>query len=385
MRLFYLLLFLYVAGHGYVFICLRRALGGGKWQIPIALWLLAMAGSWLLRFGRPLGPLGEKFQDVTFFWMGFLILCCYCLIAGDVLAVLSRLAAWLTKSEILQRLALFLRPAHWVPAAMIVGLGLYGYAIYEARHPQVQYLELSTDKLPPDSPPLRIVAVADVHTSSIIGPARSRAMAAQVAAQKPDILLMAGDLVDSDVAEKNGEAAAWAAVPAPFGKFAVTGNHEFYHGLDKSLAFMRRCGFMPLRGEVVETAGIVIAGVDDSNFQEISPETVDVMRVLSLTPPDRFILLLNHKPYYPPEAVGRFDLQFSGHTHQGQIWPGGLIVRHIYDHAQGLSVLEESGRRGLLYITNGIGFWGPPVRFLAPPEITVITLRPAKSGPSSMP
>ncbi len=385
MRLFYFLFFLYVVSHVYVFACLRRAFGGGKWQIPAALWLLAMAGSWLLRFGRPVGSLGEKFQDLTFFWMGFLILFCYCLLAGDVLALLARLGAWLAKSETLGRLAVFLRPAHWVPAAIAAGLCLYGYALYEAQHPQVEHVELVTDKLPPGGSPLRIVAVADVHTSSIIGPARSRAMAEQVAAQKPDILLMAGDLVDSDVAEKNGEASAWAAVPATLGKFAVTGNHEFYHGLDKSLSFMRRCGFMPLRGEVIETAGIVIAGVDDSNFKEVSPETVDVMRVLSLAPPDRFILLLNHKPYYPPEAVGRFDLQFSGHTHKGQIWPGELIVRHIFGHEQGLNALEESGRRSLLYITNGIGFWGPPVRFLAPPEITVITLRPPENISSAAP
>lgn len=377
MRLFYFLFFLYIISHVYVFACLRRAFGGGKWQIPVALWLLAMAGSWLLRFGRPLGPLGEKFQDVTFFWMGFLILSCYCLMAGDVLALLTRLGAWLTKSEILGRLAMFLKPAHWVPAAIALALCLYGYALYEAQHPRVKFVELTTDKLSADNPPLRIVAVADVHTSSIIGPARSRVMAEQVAELEPDILLMAGDLVDSDVTEKNDEASAWASVPAPLGKFAVTGNHEFYHGLDKSLAFMRRCGFMPLRGEVIETAGIVIAGVDDSNFKEISPETVDVMRVLSLVPQERFILLLNHKPYCPPEAVGRFDLQFSGHTHKGQIWPGELIVRHIYGHEQGLSELEESGRRSFLYVTNGIGFWGPPVRFLAPPEITVITLRPA--------
>ena len=142
---------------------------------------------------------------------------------------------------------------------------------------------------------------------------------------------------------------------------------------------------MPLRGEVIETGGIVIAGVDDSNFKEVSPQTVDVIRVLNLAPQNRFILLLNHKPYYPPAAVGRFDLQFSGHTHKGQIWPGELIVRHIYGHGQGLSVLEESGRRSLLYITNGIGFWGPPVRFLTPPEITVITLRPAESAPAATP
>ena len=189
---------------------------------------------------------------------------------------------------------------------------------------------------------------------------------------------MAGDLVDTDVTQKDEEAAAWAAVPAPLGKFAVTGNHEFYHGLEKSLAFMRRCGFTPLRGEVAAAGGIVIAGVDDSNFTDSSPETVDVPRVLSLAPPDRFILLLNHKPYYPPQSVGRFDLQFSGHTHKGQIWPGELLVRRIYGFAQGLSVLEAGAGRSLLYITNGIGFWGPPVRFLAPPEITVITLRPEK-------
>ncbi len=378
MRLFYFLFFLYVVAHGYIFICLRRAFGSGKWQIPTAFWLLLMAASWLWRFGRPLGPLGEKFQDVSFYWMGFLILVCYCLIAGDVLAFLIRLLARLTRAERPRRLAELLKPARYVPLAIAAGLCLYAYALYEARHPQVTYLELVTDKLPPNAAPLRIVALADVHTSSVIGPETTRRMAEETAALKPDILLMAGDLVDSDVSEKNEEAAAWAAVPAPLGKFAVTGNHEFYHGLEKSLIFMEKCGFIPLRGETTTAGGIIIAGVDDANFKEQFPATTDVLRTLDKAPANKFILLLNHKPYYPPEAIGRFDLQFSGHTHKGQIWPGSFIVRHIYGNEQGLSILEKAGRRSLLYITNGIGFWGPPVRFLAPPEITVITLRPAE-------
>ena len=377
MRLFYLLFFLYVVAHGYIFICLRRAFGRGKWRIPAAIWLLLMAAAWLWRLGPPLGPVGEKFQDVNFFWMGFMILFCYCLIAGDLLALFSRLAARLTRISALRRLAGFMKPARYVPLAFALGVCLYGYALYEARHPQIKQLELSTDKLPPGAAPLRIVALADVHTSSIIGPGMTRRMTEIAAALKPDILLMAGDLVDSDVSEKNEEAALWAAVPAPLGKFAVTGNHEFYHGLKRSLLFMEKCGFTPLRGENAEAGGIIIAGVDDGNFGASSPATTDVLKTLESAPGDKFILLLNHKPYYPPEAVGLFDLQFSGHTHQGQIWPGQFITRRIYGHEQGLSAIEESGRRSLLYITNGIGFWGPPVRFLAPPEITVITLRPA--------
>ena len=376
MRIFYLLFSLYVLGHAYVFLCLRRAFGGGKWQIPVLAWLIAMALSWLWRFGRPPGPVGERFQDVSLVWMGFFIMLCYCLIACDLAALLARTIALVSQLEPSRRLASFLVAPRYVPLALCAALLLFAYALYEAQTPRVVSLRLETEKLPSGSPPLRIVGVADVHVSSIIGPRMLRRMAARIAEQQPDILVVAGDVVDSDMSQRAEDARILASIPADIGKFAVTGNHEFYHGLDNSLSFLEKSGLTVLRGQYAEAGGIVIAGIDDSAFRSSSEDTTDVMRLLEKVPADRFILLLNHKPWYPDAAVGRFDLQFSGHTHSGQFWPGMFVTRRIYGKEQGLNELEQGVRKSLLYITNGIGFWGPPIRFLAPPEIVVITLAP---------
>lgn len=382
MKIFYTLFALFALSHIYIFICLRRAFGGGFWQIPALLWLSTMALSWFFRFGKPMGPVGEKFQDVTFFWMGFLVFLCYCLISLDILALLSRILSWASSAALLQKLPSFFVASRYVPIAIGIASALFIYSLYEAATPRVRHVTIATSKLPPSSPSLRVVGIADVHISSIIGPWMLSRMAERISETAPDILLVSGDLVDTNVTGREKDAEILRSIPAKLGKFAVTGNHESYHGLLMSLEFMEKCDLRPLRGEVVETGGIVIAGVDDGNFaRRFSPDTTDVLRVLEMVPKDTFVLLLNHKPYYPAAAVGHFDLQFSGHTHGGQFWPGKIITNRIYKLRQGMNTLHNGQETSLLYITNGIGFWGPPIRFLTPPEITIFTLEPEKSTP----
>lgn len=379
MRLFYLLFSLYGLSHIYVFICLRRAFGGGKWQLPVIVWLLAMATSWFFRFGRPAGPVAEKFQDVAFIWMGFLIFLCYCLIATDIAALAARLAAFITKSAPIRGLAGWLVAPRYVPAALAAALLLFCYALYEAQTPRTVTIPIRTDKMAPGSPPIRVAAIADVHISSLIGPWMLSRMAARINESAPDVLVLCGDLVDTDVTGRDEDAAVLRSIHAPLGKFVVTGNHEYYHGLQASLDFMEKSGLRPLRGETAHVGDIVIAGVDDGNFAgRFVPDTTDIMRTLHNAPDGRFILLLNHKPYYPEAAPGKFDLLFSGHTHGGQFWPGGYVTRNIYKMPQGLSRLEKNGGDSLIYISNGIGFWGPPIRFLTPPEITLFIIAPAQ-------
>ncbi len=382
MRLFYLLFALYGLGHVYIFIALRRIFGGGWWQLPAAAWLLFMVFSWFFRLGKPVDGLGELMQAVNFIWMGFAILLCYCLLAADLWVFALRFLAWLTKADLLQGAAKILTGARYLPYAFGAGLLLFGYAVYEAQTPRVVNVSLATTKLPAGSPPLRIVGIADVHISSLIGPWMLERMQKLVAAQDPDILVLAGDLVDTDMSRRDADAAILREFPARLGKFVITGNHEKYRGLAQSLVFFKKAGFHVLRGETVDVGGIRIGGVDDSIFSgEFTPDTTDVLRILPETPGERFFLLLNHKPYVDEQAVGRFDLQFSGHTHGGQIWPGILFTSRIYGVEQGLNILSRpDGRRGLLFVTNGLGFWGPPIRLLVPPEVVVITLRPQEAG-----
>lgn len=383
MKIFLVLFGLYCAGHLYVFTFLLRAFGGGLWALPALIWLAAMVFPWPRYFGGRMGRAGNILAALAFAWMGFFIFLLYAFAANDLAALLARFPAFATGTDAMRELALALRPERSAPYALGAAALLFVYGLYEARRPRVVRLALTTPKLPANAPPLRIVGVSDLHLSAFIGPRALRRMASAIAAQRPDILLVAGDLADADMTRRDEEAAILRAIPAPLGKFAVTGNHEFYRGLEMSLAFMRKSGLTVLRGRTAEAGGITIAGVDDSvfagRFEPYSepgsePGSADVMRTLAGLPENRFTLLLNHRPHCPEQAVGRFDLQFSGHTHGGQIWPGRYLARKSNGAAQGLTRLQAGRRSSLLFVSNGLGFWGPPVRFLAPPEIVVITL-----------
>jgi len=158
-----------------------------------------------------------------------------------------------------------------------------------------------------------------------------------------------------------------------YGKFAVTGNHEFYAGLDEVLDFTAKSGFKVLRGERLTISGLInIIGVDDP-AEKIYGDSKDISEkeMLSVFPKDKFTLLLKHQPAVDTKLLGLFDLQLSGHTHKGQIFPFTLITRLRYPFNSGYFNLSNNTH---LYVSRGAGTWGPPVRFLAPPEITVIEL-----------
>jgi predicted MPP superfamily phosphohydrolase len=247
------------------------------------------------------------------------------------------------------------------------------YGIFEAVQIRTEHVTIRTLKLPSKIERLRIVQISDIHLGLIVGEKRLRRIIRQVTKAKPDILVSTGDLVDGQMDNLVDLANILKGVSPPYGKFAVTGNHEFYAGLDRSLAFTEKAGFSVLRGEVRTIANMInIAGVDDPARGPYGPGSIlSEKDLLSNLPRDKFTLLLKHQPRVEEEALGRFDLQLSGHTHKGQIFPFGLITSLFYQTNAGLGVLKDNS---MLYVSRGSGTWGPPMRFLAPPEVTVIDL-----------
>jgi predicted MPP superfamily phosphohydrolase len=158
-----------------------------------------------------------------------------------------------------------------------------------------------------------------------------------------------------------------------YGKFAVTGNHEYYAGIGRSLAFMHKAGFRVLRNEGVSIpARIRIAGVDDPAARRYGLSTgFSENALLARFPQQGFVLFLKHRPELDKDAVAYFDMQLSGHTHGGQIFPFTLVSRLFYPIGAGQHVLDGGSS---LYVSRGSGTWGPPIRFLAPPEVTVVDL-----------
>jgi predicted MPP superfamily phosphohydrolase len=182
-----------------------------------------------------------------------------------------------------------------------------------------------------------------------------------------------GDLVDSQIDNLRGLGELLKGVDARYGKFAVTGNHEFYAGLDQALRFTEKAGFTILRHQALAVTGILnIVGVDDPTGKRFGlSRGISEQSLLSKIPPERFTILLKHQPVVDGNSAGLFDLQLSGHTHGGQIFPFYILVWLFYPVAPGLTRLENGS---YLYVSKGSGTWGPPIRFLSPPEVTIIEL-----------
>ena len=184
-----------------------------------------------------------------------------------------------------------------------------------------------------------------------------------------------GDLLDGQIDGIDHLAKAFQEINPPYGKYAVNGNHEYYVGVDRSRDFCKKAGFALLENRAIDIPGLlVLVGVNDAAAGRFGLSNKGAeKKLLSQWPKERFVLLLKHRPQLDPETKALFDLQLSGHTHRGQIFPFSLIIKMLYPVASGLLKLPEGG---VLYVNRGSGTWGPPMRLFAPPEVTVIDLVP---------
>lgn len=365
----------YTSIHAYIFWRLRAAFGPGLWQYPVLIFFFAMIVFGFMRRQQPQGPVTELIAWLSFIWMGLMLIAVTWFVLLDLGLLSLRLVDFVAGTDA----ARFLRLSRSVPLVICLVFALGAYALYEARSPRVVRLTLPTAKLPPGTERLRLAAMSDVHIGPTIGEGRINAIARLVEAEQPDMLLMLGDLVDTDMSTRQKEAELLRAIPARLGKFAVFGNHEAYRGEENSLRFTRDAGFTILRGQAAEAGGIIVAGIDDPMFRGQSGRATTARPLLlEVADKNRFVLLLQHRPTGSEGDAGLFDLQISGHTHGGQIWPARFIVRAIHGHAQGLSTLSGPHGASLLYLSNGVGYWGPPMRLWTPPELLIVDLVPEK-------
>jgi uncharacterized protein len=257
-----------------------------------------------------------------------------------------------------------------VPLICSLSIVVYGY--YEAGQIKTERLVIKTDKIPEEIKKLKIVQISDIHLGLIVRQESLGKITAEIRRIKPDILVSTGDIVDGQIDHLNGLIDPLKSINPPYGKYAVTGNHEFYAGIEESLEFMRKAGFIVLRGRSVIAGGIInIAGVDDAVRMPFKYVEISDNVLLSGLPKGLFTVLLKHKPIVDRAAIGLFNLQLSGHTHKGQIFPFNFITKLFFPMYNGFFKLSDFS---YLYVSRGSGTWGPPIRFLAPPEITVIEL-----------
>jgi predicted MPP superfamily phosphohydrolase len=261
--------------------------------------------------------------------------------------------------------------------AALICLVLMGYGVVEAHRIKSEHLTLTSFKLPPSLNGIRIVQISDLHIGPMSFPARIKPVIDAVKAAQPDILVSTGDLVDGHAPVSQKIAEAMASISAPLGKFAVTGNHEHYTGIEVTGNFTSRAGFTVLHNtHVLIKDSIVIAGVDDPAGGTPGTSEPDALGDLG----KRYVtILLKHRPSIHPDSRGRYDLQLSGHTHKGQIFPFNFLVSLSHNWTAGTHQVEGTGR---IHVSRGSGTWGPPIRLLAPPEVTVIDLMSTDTAPS---
>ncbi|MGL4208233.1 MAG: metallophosphoesterase [Candidatus Adiutrix sp.] len=302
------------------------------------------------------------------FCLGALIIFFNTMIILDLLRLVMALIGWASG----QHWWGILTAKRILPLGLALALIFSVYAYYEAHHPRLVHLIITTDKLPETTDSLRIVMMTDLHIGPLIGVKQLSTMTQLAQSAKPDILVVTGDLVDDDLTTRHEEAALLAAIKPPCGTFAILGNHEFYRGEQNSLDFIKRSDMQLLRGEKVDICGLSLVGLDDEIFIGRNSESpANLLKTIENE--GHFVLLLKHRPRPAPNTDGLFDLQLSGHTHGGQIWPGHFLAARANEFLSGLYKLPSGLSQ--IYVSRGVGYWGMPMRFLAPPEITLIELK----------
>ncbi|MFI9392461.1 metallophosphoesterase [Streptomyces bauhiniae] len=352
---------------------------GQHWPLPVTL-----AGTALFVLGLIGMPLamarghGRRQQD----WAA---------IVGDtLLGSVWVLFTWSVLLGVLLRLALTVagvgdgqeraRIVTWAVLGVTTVLLAWGYA--EARRvPRVRRLDVELPRLGAGLDGTRVVLITDTHYGPLDRARWSERVCETVNTLDADLVCHTGDIADGTAERRRAQAAPLGTVEATRARVYVTGNHEYYSEAQGWVDLMDELGWEPLRNRhvLLERGGdtLVVAGVDDVTAESsgLAGHGADLAEALTGADPDLPVLLLAHQPKFIDRAAAHgIDLQLSGHTHGGQIWPFHYLVRLDQPALAGLT---RHGARTLLYTSRGTGFWGPPFRVFAPSEITLLVLRSA--------
>ncbi len=242
--------------------------------------------------------------------------------------------------------------------------------------PRVRHLTIDIPKKAAEMKEINLVAVSDIHLGTLVGRRRLNDMVAKVNALAPDIIILAGDIVDEDIGpvirENLGE--MLRTLKAPLGVYGITGNHEYYAGVEEVCRYLTEHGVAMLRDSTIRiNSSFYLIGREDrekNRFTGIPRKTLDSL--LAGSDPNLPVIVLDHQPFQLDDVVNHgADLQISGHTHHGQLWPLNFVTDAIYQLSVGYKKIGGTS----FYVSSGFGTWGPPVRLGNRPEIMQIKLR----------
>ena len=356
---FVVLISIYLAGNIYIFRRGAQALVaqpfGVKVLLAVLFWCgaLAFIGSFLARNTKLPVVLAHTAHEIGTGWLVFTLYMVLCLIIFDLFR-------------------LFNFPCKYgFYISLFLTLSLLSYGYYNYQHPKTEVFNIVINKQTVhNEQPLKVVSVSDVHLGYGTDKEELKQYVEMINAQKPDLILIGGDLIDNSLTPlyKENMAEELAQLKAPLGIYMVPGNHEYISGIDESVRFLKDTPIQLLRDSVVTLPnGVQIIGRDDrSNRSRHSLPTL-----LKQADRSKPIILLDHQPYNlaKTDSLG-IDLQFSGHTHHGQIWPISWVTDRIYEQSHGYRKWSQSH----IYVSSGLSLWGPPFRIGTNSDMAVFHL-----------
>ncbi len=375
--MFYALVISIIGINIYVWHRLRLAFLRGHLPVALVLLLCMLSLLFMPLFMRMLFRHGEEprlLAQASWTWLA---------LAFWLFTAFLACGLWNTLADMACAAIAFLRPESIPPASPRLGdlasaciaisatALAAAWGIFEAGAVAVNRVAIADSRVPESASGCKILLVSDLHLGPAATEARVRKIAALIQKEKPDIILSAGDMIDGAGTREEKLASMLAQCGAPYGRFAVFGNHDVYSGLD----FSRKChgiaGFTLLEDSSATPLPWLFIHGETDPAAGWHPGMKGAARKMPPEPPDgAFSILLKHRPDVQENQA--YSLQLSGHSHGGQIFPFNFLVRMQYPYRE--ARLNRLAGRGMLYVSRGTGVWGPPFRLLARPEITLFTL-----------
>lgn len=348
----------YISANAYLYWKTLQALNGipftFKAIISVLFWICAFAIFISAALGKTDSPaiLIRSLYLAGSIWMAYLLYSVLLLLAFDLVKLLSPMSGHGLK---------YVFPA-------VCCLLVYGYVNY--RNPKIEKIDIVLDKSVGDKD-IKAVAVSDIHLGYATGPKALERYVELIDSQDPDVIFICGDLIDNSLKPLSDPrfAEGLRRLEAPMGIYMVAGNHEYISGIDECCSYLENnTDIILLRDSIaVLPGGIQIAGRDDrANRNRL---TLDVL--LKETDDDRPVIILDHQPYELREADSMCaDIQISGHTHRGQMWPLSILVDRMYEQSHGYRRWKNSH----VFVSSGLSLWGPPFRIGTDSDMAVLTI-----------
>lgn len=347
--------------HWFVYKCLARSFGKddrSRRFLKIAWYVIMVSG-----ISIPLSMMASRLLDFhllsyyTYPWLGVITIAWFILLLHWLITLIIK------KSP--QGLA--------VGALAVIGIITLVSFYNGLQAPELKHFEIKLKNLPARLSGFKVVQLSDLHLEPYRSDSSLKDIVDKTNSVNPDLIVITGDLVDGNICKDEKLCAQLKRLNAKHGIFAITGNHEFYTGIDDFKSIMDQSGIRLLRNQSATVAGeIQILGLDDDGANRFGGDGPNLDKAAANTDPSKPMILLYHRPALFDEALEKgVGLQLSGHTHAGQIPPMDLMVLLYYKYPYGL--YEKDG--SYIYTTSGTGLWGPPMRFLSRNEIPVFTLK----------